>query len=318
MKVDEHRVQDTGNPIRHHEGVDNGARTHGTNRSGYASFDAETTSSGNKDYDITAKMGSRWDQVDIENPTDYFSGFDPETMGIISIVGIVMSLVAKASSNFWASLWQQASESMKIALELAPLSAKAVKDAAYAEAAATKEEANKSMYRAIVGGVMIGVTAFGTYSALSKQGKMPGENGPNARNHVDGNGAANAQNGADKAAEGLNQASSQGGGLFNFVTWANRFHAAGESAKLPEILNATSGHAIGTYYDGKKAGHQEDQGTENAKSKLVDQLMQFFTQLFNRSQEQTPHAQDMINRSVDLILKLLADRLSGVQHMFSS
>lgn len=70
-------------------------------------------------------------------------GGDDQT-SIIAIIGAVLALQAKSNSNFWSTMWEQATASMNLSIALAPTIANAVKDNWNAQAQATEQEANQA------------------------------------------------------------------------------------------------------------------------------------------------------------------------------
>ncbi len=90
-------------------------------------------------------------------------------VSLIAIVAEVMILQAKCNSNFWQTLWHEASQNMMMNIKMAPVIAKATENAADAQASATENEGKMSRIMGIVD--IVGFTAaigLGTWSAAAE------------------------------------------------------------------------------------------------------------------------------------------------------
>lgn len=94
-----------------------------------------------------AKAGSGSNKPQLPSPKNNWNGWlneDADQPGLISILGTVLALQAKTNSNFWSTLWQQASQSMMMEVKFAPIIGNAINGAYQAQSAATANQADQS------------------------------------------------------------------------------------------------------------------------------------------------------------------------------
>ncbi len=84
-----------------------------------------------------------------------------------------MALQAKTNSNFWSTLWKQASQSMMLEVKFAPIMGQAIRLAYTAQAAATQSQADKFEKLAIINFSMFGVAMV--TAAITPDKTLPGE-----------------------------------------------------------------------------------------------------------------------------------------------
>ncbi len=96
-----------------------------------------------------------------------------DNMSLIAIIGMVLALQAKTSSQYWQNLWKQASESMNMQVNFAPIVAKAIKSSYDAQVSATQNEAKGALgagiSQIVAFGLSIGGGAFSTYKGLGSE-----------------------------------------------------------------------------------------------------------------------------------------------------
>ncbi len=81
---------------------------------------------------------------------------DDHQMGLIAIIGAVLALQAKTNSNFWSTLWQQASQSMQMQVSFAPIVGSAIKSQYQAQSDATLEQSAMQRTDGIINLCMFG------------------------------------------------------------------------------------------------------------------------------------------------------------------
>ncbi|MEZ5315268.1 MAG: hypothetical protein R3E91_03540 [Chlamydiales bacterium] len=296
----------------------------------------------------------------LPEPKEQFNGFkgvekgseQGKTLGIIAIIGEVMALQAKANSNFWGTLWKQASESMMMEVKFAPIIGTAVKSAYDAQSQATMAQANQAKEDGMINFTMFGaMMIFGGISEITSETDVAAdvnaeqetravnediqeasaEENPSLieeENSVENEEAqANERQNIDRA---VNREES---------TFVSRIKKYGKSFKkiagkahkrLGSALGKGMQYAMGAKmasdgitgwfvdakYQAQKAEKEQEEGQAQALSKMTEQYAQFYGQSFSRADTLTQGTQQNIDYAMN-VLKSAADGITQtVNSMF--
>lgn len=257
---------------------------------------------------------------DLASPQDGDLGTGEGT-SVIALIGTVLALQAKINSNYWSTLWKQASDSMALSVEIAPILAQNVKDNWDSQAAATREEGSIARGAGIAS-VTAGTAAIamGGWQAVSSireemaevnAAKTPleGETSPQATEAVQ-NLKENDQNlsgkltRSGKAGIGIGKAVMKGlgKGLEKTLTTAQA------SVAFANGMNQLTVEAPGKK---KIAKHQEAAGAADAQAKMNEQYTSYYDKDFSRTNEMNQGTSQNIDYAMN-ILKSLSDSLTQV------
>ncbi|MCB1181111.1 MAG: hypothetical protein KDK55_03705 [Chlamydiia bacterium] len=112
---------------------------------------------------------------------------EKNTPSIIAIIGEVLALQAKTNSNFWSTLWKEASLGMKFAVNFAPLIAKAVTSSYNYQAAQSRQESDMAMWSSIISFSMFAM-ALGWGGIEEYSEETPSKKTPEGTNETLGTG----------------------------------------------------------------------------------------------------------------------------------
>lgn len=106
---------------------------------------------------------------------DAFQGGDGQQEGLISIIGAVLALQAKTNSNFWSTQWKQASASMMMEVNFAPIVGAAITAQYNAQSENTQTQADQA---STTGAVNIAMFSISMVMAGIQEYKDPSEQLP--------------------------------------------------------------------------------------------------------------------------------------------
>ncbi|MCH9626868.1 MAG: hypothetical protein S4CHLAM2_04990 [Chlamydiales bacterium] len=277
-------------------------------------------------------------------------GEEGKTMGLIAIIGEVMALQAKSNSNFWSTMWKQASTSMMMQVKFAPVIAKAIKCSYEAQAQSTQAQATSARLTGTINLVMFGATVvIGTYMGLRDE---TGESGP-SQNDAKAT-EETAQAGADAQSAELEESGNnekiaeqrQNDELADEVraqeTNGKKAQIKGAFKKMQEIggkgpkllstiltkfshvssgmtMLANGGSSlVDAQYKSIQSEKQEEEGQAQALNKESEQYAQFYGQSFSRSedlrqggQQNIDYAMNILKSSVDTITQTITSMFRG-------
>lgn len=282
------------------------------------------------------KKGTMQGKTPILPPTDDnpFGEGGANEIGLISIIGTVMALQAKTNSNFWNTLWKQASQSMMMQVKFAPIIGEAIAKAYDAQAAATTQQAAKSRTDGLsnllgtFGGslVMGGIFQYKELSEAAGALETVETTAPTVAKDVvkpavlDGEEAVNPLVTKEEIAETVN---GNGESLMDGLMrrWDSLDLKKGikilgdglkkgmESAMLAGAAGQGMSGLLGSQYETEMAKQQRLEGQDQATSKEAEQYSQFYNQAFSRSEDLRQGGQQNIDYAMN-ILKSAADTIT--------
>lgn len=252
---------------------------------------------------------------------------DPENISIIAIIGEVLALQAKTNSNFCLTAWQQASMSMNLAVQLAPVIRTAVEQNWNSQAEATQQDANiaknsgwfaissgafamlmgaKSAYDAAQEDAAKAVGTTNTTDALKQgaqeaQAQMQDDISKLPQNDETLTGRLS------RAWKGLSGSGSKAmGGLFKALNSAASFgqFSMALSNGIAQVTVEAPGNAA-------KAIAQRQAGSADALSKVAEQYSQYYTQDFNRTEDMRQNSNQLLTTCTE-ILRNASDTVTQV------
>lgn len=282
----------------------------------------------------------------LPSPTKGFGGIpDEKQEGLIALMGEVLALQAKTQSLTWSVLWSQASESMMMQVEFAPIIAQAVQSNWTAQANATSAQATQSHQDMISNFCMFGINmALGALQAgmdTENPFKTKGDasiaedaaNGEEAASGAAG-AAPNATQTADLEAEteaqdAITQNKQQGATraqavkeylMTNGKNGLKFMNLALGKSLAASQLSGPLGQAFMNLHDSKgktiQAYWQGVAGQSEALDKEAEAYAQFYGQSFNRTDELRQAAQQSIDYAMNILQTAANTITSTVTSMF--
>jgi len=259
-----------------------------------------------------------------------FQGTDANQPGLISIIGTVMALQAKTNSNFWSSLWKQASQSMMMEVKFAPIIGDAIRSQYEAEAAATRSQAEQAKQEGIAsimafsGGVlMAGYMEYNDEASPGKSGdEVEQENETKQPGSSQTNQTQTSKTDADidkminKQEETWQERAKRVGGKIKsgLTKGQKRFSSLiGKALQTTTMANMLSDGitkvGITSKYQAQQAMYQAEQGACQALSQEAQQYSQFYGQDFSREEDLRQGVSQNIDYAMN-ILKSAADSIT--------
>jgi hypothetical protein len=274
-----------------------------------------------------------------------------KTLGLIAIIGEVMALQAKTNSNFWSTLWKQASESMMMEVKFAPIIGSAIKSAYTAQSQATMAQANMAKEDGMInlfmfgGSMLFGVISEANDAAgagedanLEDETKNTENDAPTSPNSQEDEGIEQELDSEGRATnteeQQVNRESNR-----EESTWKNRLKRTSKFIKdvgsrsyqrlggalgkgmqyamgAQMLSQGITGWFVDSKYKAQQADKEQEEGQAQALSKEAEQYSQFYGQAFSRSDTLTQGVQQNIDYAMN-ILKSAADTItSTVTSMF--
>lgn len=238
-----------------------------------------------------------------------------DTPSIIAIIGQVLALQAKTNSNFWSTIWQQASKSMQMSVELAPIIGNAVKQNWNNQAAATEKEASIAKAEGI-SSIMAGVTAVvgGTAASFKEEPPLQDVGATNTTKAL-GQPAAQGLTSQEQTLTQKAQAVKDGASGTALSGGQRALSIVDRTVKYAQTATAMSGAITQvTSTAPKKAAIAKDQrnvGAADSLSKVSEQYAQYYSQDFSRNEDLRQGTQQNIDYAMNL-LKSASDSVTQV------
>lgn len=279
--------------------------------------------------------------IALQTPSQYLNsqliGGDGDH-SLIAIIGLALTLQAKENSQFWSSMWQQATMSMNTAVGFAPQIYHNIVAKYTGQSDQLKAQADSSFYQG-----MVQVAAGATLIVLGgmegyKVANEPSE--PSAKlvdETAEGTGAAaeNEANGLEGAAEDVendmvneeNQLStterlgrklsglkSVGGKKIGSILKV--LDRVSRKSQMISIFTEIPNKFIDNNYKGVESSALMASGQADANAQQMEQYAQYFNQNFNRSEDLRGGSQNNIDTAMQ-ILKSISDTMTQTtQAMF--
>lgn len=270
-------------------------------------------------------------------------GNDGQTLGLIAIIGEVMALQAKSNSNFWSTLWNQASEGMNLEVKFAPIIGNAINSSYMAQSAATQAQADMAKEDGLINLFMFGGAMFmGAVSEVTSEADDAADpKNPNTLAKLGDDDDENERLSSDSSGNPAEQTVRQEEQTENDVTetinkenksWKGRATRTGKIVKdvggkaykrlgnifgkgmqysmsMDALNRGITGYFVDSKYQNLKAVNEAYEGQAQALSKESEQYAQFYGQSFSRSEDLRNGAQQNIDYVMN-ILKSAADTIS--------
>lgn len=267
----------------------------------------------------------------LPSPTKNWSGLtngEENEPGLIAIMGQVLALQAKTNSNFWSTLWKQASQSMELEVKFAPVIGNAMRSQFGAEATATRIQAEQSKQEG-----MINISTFCMGVAMAGYMEYKDPNEPTSEDD-------DKEFGLEKKAPAKNIASETDKSISNIdkeiddetTSSRQRFKKGWnkvktgmtkgqkrftgfllKSAQTSTMMSSASqgftSYFVSAPLQNKKAIYEGLQGQYAAVSKEAEQYAQFYGQSFSRTEDLRQGSSQNIDYAMN-ILKSAADALT--------
>lgn len=283
---------------------------------------------------------------------DEDGGFESgKTLGLIAIIGEVMALQAKTNSNFWGTLWKQASASMQMEVKFAPIIGSAIQSAYTAQSQATMAQANMAKEDGIInlfmfgGSMAMGILSEATDTAGAGEDSNLEDETKNAENKAptspnsDEDGTEMQELNSEGRATNTEEQQVNRESNREKSTWKNRLKRTGKFIKdvgsrsyqklgtglgkgmqyamgAQTLSQGITGWFVDSKYKAEQADKEQQEGQAQALSKEAEQYSQFYGQSFSRSDTLTQGVQQNIDYAMN-ILKSAADTItSTVTSMF--
>jgi|GEM_PF-4030911 len=275
-----------------------------------------------------------------DSNSQIFGGGDDQDQGLISIIGQVLALQAKTNSNFWSSLWKQASQSMEMQVNFAPVVGAAIKAQYQAQSDATAAQAEQSSTDAWIN---IGMFAFAGFNAGMQEVETPDSEINNAKDvaAVDKTAEANAPS-AEQAIQATQEELNVADDVMNGETdswWPNcektwekakslmsrgkniytSFSAKlAQNSQMTQVLAQASTGWNDAKYQGRIAAQQVIQGQNEAVSQEAQMYSQFYGQDYTRmedlrqgSGQNLDYAMNMLQQASNTITQTVTSMFRG-------
>lgn len=250
--------------------------------------------------------------------------------GLISIIGAVLCLQAKSNSNFWSTLWKQASQSMMMEVKFAPIIGNAIKSQYDAQSAATQSQSDQAKNE---GGISLAMFGVGCAMAAYSEFKDP-ENPLNQDEDSITSKDETMTPKTDAEATATERTNQQTDKLVseNDKSWADRAKRVGkwildkgkagqkrfsnlltkgsqQIMMMQMLSDGTTKFFVTSKYQAQQALYQSQEGGSAAVSKEAEQYSQFYGQDFSRSEDLRQGSQQLLDYGMN-ILKSTADSIT--------
>jgi hypothetical protein len=272
---------------------------------------------------------------------------DEDNMGLIAILGKVLALQAKSNANFWSSLWTQASQSMTMQVQFAPIVGSAIEQQYQAQSAGTTAQASQAQNDAWINFAMFGgaiITAGilpepepeaeNADRATEFQTENPSEN--TLESDATGTDATGASTGADtqsvvtdeqNADDLLNnqdarrrasatKESALGKGAEIFKKFATFLGKSLQAIQLWGMLSQGATQLNASNFQTIVAQKQLAEGANAATSQLAQMYSQFFNQDFSRMEDLRQGAGQNLEYAMNILQQAANSITQTVTSMF--
>lgn len=270
-----------------------------------------------------------------ESEWNAFQDGDNDQPGLIAIIGKVLALQAKTNSNFWSTMWKQASTSMMTQVKFAPIIGEAIVDQYNAQSAATDAQSSQAMFSGITNLSTFVITLGVAYKIPDAVDTPTNPEGPPVEAKTEGLTPSEPEPDTPEAA--LNQQTDE---IINKnkLTGSERFEAFTEEAGkvmtrggawmgkyVPKFMQAVQGTAImsqastgfsDSHYQGLQAAQQKIEGQAAAVSKESEQYAQFFGQDFSRDEDLRQGSGQNIDYAMNILQQAANTITQTVTSMF--
>ncbi|MFC2049477.1 hypothetical protein ACFLR2_02240 [Chlamydiota bacterium] len=269
-----------------------------------------------------------------------FDGADQQQTGLIAIIGEVLALQAKTNSNFWSTLWKQASQSMEMQVKFAPIVGDAIRSQYNAQSQATLAQSNQSYTDAFIS---FGMFAAAMGTAAFQEFTDPAEEIPNDPATENTDETANAETDADaNSPQATEETTQQTDKVLNDEQEVNtsRLRKAWNkiSSKLSlgqkrltgflgkgmqatqafGMLSSASTSMNDSKYQNQQAAFQSLEGQAAATSQEAQMYSQFYGQDFTRmedlrqgSSQNLDYAMNMLQQAANSITQTVTSMFRG-------
>lgn len=270
-----------------------------------------------------------------ENEWNAFQDGDDDQPGLISIIGTVLALQAKTNSNFWSTMWKQASMSMMTQVKFAPIIAEAIIDQYDAQSNATDAQASQAMFSGITNLGAFVMTLGLAYNIPDAVDTPTNPEGPPVEAQTEGPAPDESAPGTEDAA-----LEEQADGITNKTdpTGSQRLDATKDEAGAvmkrggtwmgkytQKFLQVVQGTAMmsqastgfsDSHYQGVQAAQQKIEGQAAAVSKESEQYAQFFGQDFSRDEDLRQGSGQNIDYAMNILQQAANTITQTVTSMF--
>ncbi len=254
---------------------------------------------------------------------------------IIAIIGQVLILQAKSNSNFWSTVWKQASQSMELSVSQAKIMAQAIVDSANQQSAATQAEADMAQKDGIAGfttGLLcLGMGLYGSFTDPAEKAADAGvTNETDEAASTMQKDAVKAENSSEKEINETinkeNTASSKAQRFFkSFNSWRERGmkglmkafeKAAAAGQTFMPLSQASSQLFVDSPAKTAIAQMQKAKGAADALEKQAEQFAQYYNQDFQRVEGLRESSQQNLNEALQVLQKASDGLTAVVNRMF--
>lgn len=270
-----------------------------------------------------------------------FSGVGQREVGLIAIIGDVLCQQARMNTKYWSTLWKQASESMQMEVDFAPLIADSIKSAYTAQSMATQAQANQSKEDGIInltmfsGAMLMSVYAEATdeENPLNKPNDESAVTNETDAEPVEGEEEELNEQESNLIEESIDKSGESGVSFKDRMTklfsegkdkytigqrrLASFLDRGMKSTMMMSMLSqGLTGYFVDSKYQGQQSVYQGQEGQCQALSKLGEQYSQYYGQSFSRTED----LRQGVSQNFDYLLNILkgvADSVSQtVESMF--
>ncbi len=280
-----------------------------------------------------SKMGCPASKASLPSPESEWEA-DQKALGtsgssntsIVALLGTVLALQAKCNSNYWSTMWQQATSSMQLSISMAPVIAQNVIANWNHQADMTDQEASMAkqdgMFALGSAGVSFAMGCYGAFTAeedtaanagatKTTEGSDVAESAAsNAKGELNENLDENTKSWTSKVKRGL-KAMKNGSGKAT----KGLFKALEKTAGFGQFSMAASNGMAQYFVDSPAktqiALSQRAAGAADAASKIGEQYSQYYNQSFSRTEDLRQGAQQNINYAME-VLKSASDSVTQV------
>ena len=244
-----------------------------------------------------------------------FDGTGKQETGLITIIGNVLAMQARSNSNFWQTLWTQASDSMQIQVDFAPIVGQAIENQYQQQSNATQQQASQAFTDAFISLGMFAATAV-TAGAMEYSDSLE-ETGitqkPNEfARETDVRPQTNNEL-SDEAGTTINDDETNGGrisrdldhygaiaksGLKKAASWLGR---GLQVAQLTGMLSQFGTGLNDSKYQSNQAEAEKAEGLAAAKSQEGQMESQFYSQDFSRMEELRQGSSQNIDNAMNIL-----------------
>jgi hypothetical protein len=256
-----------------------------------------------------------------------FQGSGAGEPGLISIIGTVLALQSKTNSNFWSTLWQQASKSMMMEVQFAPIIGNAIRAQYDAEAAATKSQADQAAQEGIISMVMFGTAVLMAGYMEWNDEASPGNKGEDVESEVETKAKMNGATQTEQTDLETNKLinNQDESNLDRLKRYWNNFQSKfskgqarftsllGKGIQTTTMMSMASDgitkYFVTSKHQAEQAMYQAQQGGCQALSQEAQQYSQFYGQDFSREEDLRQGTSQNIDYAMN-ILKSAADSIT--------